>query len=129
MSDAVFHRLDRDLVVRRLGQHATGALAARPEVREVVLIGSLARGDWSARSDADLVVVVDRVRGPGRDRAPHYVPDHVGVPVDVFVYSCDEAADWSPRFRSEVSRGLVLYRRTASANAADAGSPVRPGHG
>jgi predicted nucleotidyltransferase len=112
MSEVVFHRLDRDLIVRRLRDYATQELAARREVCEVVLIGSLARGDWSARSDADVVVVVDRDDEPGPFRGPKYVPTRsVGVPVDALVYTPDEARTWSPRFRAEVERGLILYRR------------------
>jgi predicted nucleotidyltransferase len=112
MSEVVFHRLDRDLVVRRLRDYATQELAVRPEMREVVLIGSLARGDWSARSDADVVVLVDRDDERGPFRGPKYAPTRgVGVAVDVLVYTPDEARAWSPRFRAEVERGLVLYRR------------------
>lgn len=100
MSDAVFHRLDHDLVVRRLREYAVQELAARPEVREVILIGSLARGDWSAWSDADLVVLVDRAEEGGPFRGPAYAPARgIGVPVDVLVYTPAERAGWSPRFR------------------------------
>jgi predicted nucleotidyltransferase len=113
MSGVVFHRLDRDAVLRRLEEYARRELASRAEVREVVLIGSLARGDWSARSDADVVVVVDGSDRSWRDRLPDYAPrESVGVPVDVLVYTREEAAGWSPRFRAEVDRGIVLYRRS-----------------
>lgn len=110
MSEVVFHRLDRDAVVERLRAFATEELGARPEVREVVLIGSLARGDWSARSDADLVVIVDSAKEPGWDRAPAYTPHDVGVATDVLVYTVEEAVEWRPRFRAEVERGVTLYR-------------------
>ncbi len=112
MSGVVFHRLDRDLILERLRCYAQRELAGRPEVREVILIGSLARGDWSARSDADVVVVVDEAAEPGPFRGVAYVPsESVGVAVDVLVYTAEEAADWSARFRAEVERGVVLYRR------------------
>jgi predicted nucleotidyltransferase len=100
--------------MRRLREYATRELGSRPEVREAILIGSLARGDWSARSDADVVVVVDDSERPFRDRAPEYAPaSNPGVSVDVLVYTERERAGWRPRFRSEVERGAVLYRRTA----------------
>jgi hypothetical protein len=35
--------------------------------------------------------------------------------VDVLVYTSDEAAAWSPRFRGEVERGIVLYRRDGAS--------------
>ena len=115
MSKVVFHRLDRDLIVRRLEHYARGELARRPEVRDAILIGSLARGDWSARSDADVVVVVDEAREHGPFRGAEYAPsERIGVPVDVLVYTPEEAAAWSPRFRGEVEGGILLYRRAVS---------------
>jgi uncharacterized protein len=112
MSEVVFRRLDRDSIVQRLARYAGEELAPRPEVREVILIGSLARGDWSARSDADIVVIVDRAETPGPFRGPSYAPtSRIGVSTDVFVYTPDELAARSARFRAEVERGIVLYRR------------------
>ncbi len=112
MSDVIFHRLDRDLIVQHLRDYAQHELAPRPEVCEVILFGSLARGDWSARSDADVVVVVDTARERGPFRGPDYAPStSVGVPVDVLVYTPEESAAWSPRFRAEIERGVLLYRR------------------
>ena len=73
---------------------------------EVILFGSLARGDWSARSDADVVVVVDERKSD--DYAPR---TSVGTGVDVFVYTREETEAWSPRFRDEIELGLVLYQR------------------
>lgn len=53
--------------------------------------------DWFRQAELDLAA---------------YVPsESVGVAVDVLVYTTEEAADWSARFRAEVERGVVLYRR------------------
>ncbi len=116
MSDVGFRRLDHPAVMTRLREYADRVLAARPEVRAVVLIGSLARGDWSARSDADLVVLVDRASERPGLRGPDYAPTGpFPVSVDVFVYTAEEAQSWSSRFRAEVERGEVLYRRDEGA--------------
>ncbi len=112
MRGAVFHRLDHSSALRELRAWARKSLAARPEVREARLIGSLARGDWSARSDADVVVIVDEAEARGPFRGGAYAPAAgVRVPVDVLVYTPEETADWSPRFRAEFERGLRLYER------------------
>lgn len=121
MSDVVFHRLDRELIVQRLRDYAQRELALRPEVRKVVLIGSLARGDWSARSDADVVIVVDAATERGPFRGVEYTPSQsVGVAVDVLVYTPTEAAAWSQRFKIEVNRGIALYRREDLRSLKDA---------
>jgi predicted nucleotidyltransferase len=112
MSETVFHRLDHGRAMAGLRAWTDRELAPRPEVREVVLIGSLARGDWSARSDADVVVVVDRALEPGPFRSAEYAPrEPAGLPVDVLVYVPAETLEWRPRFRAEIERGIVLYRR------------------
>lgn len=112
MSEVVFRSLDHEAVMARLREHAERELGRRAEVREVVLIGSLARGDWSARSDADLVVLVDRAGERPGLRGPDYAPSgKFPVSVDAFVYTPEEADSWSPRFRAEVEHGQVLYRR------------------
>lgn len=112
MSEVIFRSLDYEAVMARLRDHAQRELARRPEVRQVVLIGSLARGDWSARSDADLVVVVDRAPERSGLRGPGYAPSgEFPVSVDAFVYTSQEADRWSPRFRAEVENGQILYRR------------------
>lgn len=96
----------------RLRAYVEEELAPRPEVERVVLIGSLARGDWSARSDADLVLLVDQSEARGPFRGAAYAPTTgLGVPVDVLVYTPEEARGWSPRFRAEIDRGVVLYAR------------------
>ncbi|MDQ3722776.1 MAG: nucleotidyltransferase domain-containing protein [Actinomycetota bacterium] len=99
-------------MLRELRRYAEEEIAARPEVRDAVLIGSLARGDWSARSDADLVLVVDDASEPGPFRGSEYRPRQpVGVDVDIFVYTAEEARHLRPRMRDEIERGLTLYTR------------------
>ncbi len=117
MPEAVFHRLDYPAVIAEVERYVSTELATRPEVRRVVLIGSLARGDWGARSDADLVVIVDAADRAGLDRSPDYGPrPRLGVSVDVFVYTRDEIDRWGPRFRGDVEAGRVLYERLDGTN-------------
>jgi predicted nucleotidyltransferase len=106
------HRLDRDAVVERLRAYARDQLGVRPEVRRVVLIGSLAGGTWSARSDADIVVLIDRSEVPYRHRSPAYAPERgVGAPVETRVYTIDEQESWGPRFQEAVEEGITLFER------------------
>ena len=65
----------------------TALVEAHPEIEEVHLFGSLARGDMTPRSDADLLVILREASDPPRDRIPRYLPDHTPVPVDVFPFT------------------------------------------
>lgn len=111
MSEVVFHRLDREAVLRALGAWAREELAAQPEVREVRLIGSLTRTDWSARSDADVVVLVEPGAPAGPREAPRYLPRRrFPVAVDVIVLPVDQGPA-SQRLRAEIAAGVPLLQR------------------
>ncbi len=78
------------------------AAAARP--RKIVLFGSYARGDAHAGSDLDLLVIEDEVA----DRAKEMVRLRrllrpLRVPVDLLVYSSEEAEQWGAQ------TGAALY--------------------
>jgi len=82
-------------------------------VREVWLFGSLARGDATPRSDADLLIVVDEDRRRPMDRVPEFLLllEGIGRPTDVLVLT---AAEWSARegtalHREVTRRGIRLY--------------------
>lgn len=81
--------IDRERVLEDLRRVAARARALHPEIRRVFLIGSLARGDWTAESDADLVVVVDREFSDVLERSRYQI--HVrAIPTDTLVYSQGE---------------------------------------
>jgi predicted nucleotidyltransferase len=52
--------LDYDEILRDLRQAVREAKAAHQEIVKVWLFGSLVQGDWTADSDADLIVVVGK---------------------------------------------------------------------
>jgi len=104
--------LDRTRAIAQIGATVAGLCARRPDVREVWLYGSLARGDATARSDADLLIVVDRDPRRPVDRIPEFLDllDGIERPCDVVVLTADE---WKAReggaFHREVTtRGLRL---------------------
>jgi predicted nucleotidyltransferase len=61
--------LDRNRMLEELRRAAGEARASRPEIVRVLLFGSLARGNYTADSDADLIVVVQREFGGVLERA------------------------------------------------------------
>ena len=89
--------------------------AERPEIVEIRLFGSLARGERNPFADADLLIVLDASDLPVRERIPLYKPARIPVPMDLTICTRDElarelAAD--NRFLERVLReSLVLYSR------------------
>ena len=92
---------------------------ARPE--QVLLFGSHARGNATADSDVDLLVVETEPFGPGRSRRAELrrirrALSRFRVPKDVLVYSRDEVDRWKAAANHVVGRafaeGRVLWPRT-----------------
>jgi predicted nucleotidyltransferase len=110
-ADLKVFKLDYELVLRKLKEYAERVLEKGALV--VFLIGSLARGDYTAFSDADVVIIV-------RDDYPKKLPDRISdfidpkLPVDVEprVYTLSEfskMAQNKERIIKEIEKyGIVL---------------------
>ena len=81
--------IDRDAVLEDLRRAAAQARAAHPEIQRVLLFGSLVRGNWTADSDADLIVVVDREFPDFLERSRYQIHCR-SMPTDTLVYSRTE---------------------------------------
>jgi predicted nucleotidyltransferase len=97
----------------------TGAIVDTVRPMQVVVFGSHARGDATADSDIDLLVVEAEPFGPGRSRRDELrkicrAVSRFRVPKDVLVYSRAEVERWttSPNhvIRRALREGRVLYR-------------------
>jgi predicted nucleotidyltransferase len=111
-------RVNREAVRQRLRDWAQ-SLAKDADVLSVVLFGSFARGDATAMSDADLLVVLRDSPLRFEDRIPHYRPERVGVCVDVFPYTLAEAQQslregWGV-VRVALAEGETLYAASGAA--------------
>jgi predicted nucleotidyltransferase len=89
--------------------------AARPEVLEIRLFGSLARGERNPWADADWLVILDDSDLPYRDRSPLYKP--LGSPVPMDITACTRAeverelAAGNRFLRRILGESVVLYTR------------------
>jgi len=82
--------LDLQTVIKELGVVARRMKARCPEIEEVLLFGSLARGEAVPGSDADLLVILSSASQPFLERIPRYLPVGLSLGVDVFPYTRDE---------------------------------------
>ena len=115
MSSVRVRYLDRDAVLVKLRELAAEIGAERPEVQEVRLFGSLARGERNPFADADLLIVLDASELPYRDRSPRYRPAGSPVPMDLTVCTraeLDREIAAGNRFiRRIVAESVALYAR------------------
>lgn len=103
--------------VRRDLQKAAQRLARNhPEIEEVWLFGSLARGDAVPGSDADLLILLDEGNSSFLERMARYQPDFCGVGVDVFAYTGAEVArmeaEGNTFVRTAQAEGFLLFQRS-----------------
>ncbi len=103
-----FFRLDYARIMAELREYAKKALAKR--VRAVILIGSLARGDYTAFSDADLLIVVDEDPRRPLDRLVDFMDPTLPVDLDLRVYTIRELLRMAEEGR-RLAREVVEYGR------------------
>jgi len=78
--------IDYDQVLADLRRAVAEAKAAHPEIARVFLFGSLVQGNWTADSDADLIVVVRRDFADIFERGSYHI-SAPSIPTDTVVYS------------------------------------------
>jgi len=88
MSEIKLFRLNYEAVIRDLKDYAErvverGALA-------VILVGSLARGDYTAFSDADIIIIVGESRERPMDRTIKYLEPKASIDIEPRVYTIKE---------------------------------------
>lgn len=86
-----FFKLDKQGVERNIRAYAR-QLAEDPLVLAVAVFGSLARGEATAMSDADVLILLRDSPRPFHERTPDFLRSGVGISLDVFPYTLAEAA-------------------------------------
>ena len=106
---------NREEALELAGDMARRIMSEDPAVLRVLLFGSFARGDYGARSDLDLLVVLGRCDKSYRERILDllcYAPDY---PTDIFPYTQNEIevrlADGDPFLRRALQEGILLMER------------------
>lgn len=104
--------LDRALALERLRAAASRLVGQRQDVRAVYLFGSLAQDRAVPGSDADVLVLLERSERRWLDRPLEFGPwfDEVGMPIELFCYTRDEA-ERTPLARTALDTGVVLAGR------------------
>jgi predicted nucleotidyltransferase len=117
LSSVVVRSIDPDGVRRAADVWATRLLDLRPEVEEIVVFGSFARGTFAPGSDLDVLIVLAESELPFRDRIPEYLPGSFPVGMDLLPFTRAElAASVSPGLIAEVRRSTWSYLRPGASS-------------
>jgi len=103
---------DHQRIKRELATLAEQAVQHEPKIRAIYLFGSRAVGNFSARSDADLLIIVQEDSNRPLDRIPHYLKlfQKAPVPVEVFPYTFAEIEN-NAFARRALQQGQLLSER------------------
>lgn len=85
-----FFKVDQKRIEQAL-QAYVRALTEHAEVLAIVLFGSLARGEATGMSDADILLILAHSTKPFHLRIPDYLLPGIRIPMDVFPYTVEEA--------------------------------------
>jgi predicted nucleotidyltransferase len=85
-----------------------------PEIEQVILFGSFARGDYFPGSDVDVLILLNTSNKPFLNRIVEFLPRSFPVDIDVFPYTLEEfhymANDPYSIVTRAVTEGKLLYR-------------------
>ena len=113
-------RVVEDPLNRETIQAITQLIVERFQPEQIILFGSVARGEEDEHSDLDLMVVLRPGEEPPRRGNPIHaaIADHFVLPVDLLIRSYEAFAKYRPNPNSMLSRMLedseVLYDRRAA---------------
>ena len=105
-ADVKLLKLNYSEVMRKLREYAERAVAKG--ARTVILIGSLARGDYTAYSDADVVIVSDNVPERPIDRLAEFIDPTLPIDLEPRVYTTREIIKMAEEGR-RVVKEIISY--------------------
>lgn len=101
--------LNKEDVISRLKEIARESLTVFPEIREIRLLGSLAKGEETGLSDADIFLLVDSgEKNPIERMKPYFnfFSERIGLAIDMIVATPDEIEN----FKELLKESIILSK-------------------
>jgi len=108
-------KLNYNKVMEKLKEYGEKAVAKG--ARTVVLVGSLARGDYTAFSDADILIIADNIPKRPIDRLKEFIDPTLPIDLDVRVYTSEE-------FLKMAEKGMRIVKEVVRYGIVIAGDPT-----
>ena len=109
-AEVKFFSLNYDQVLKELKNYAKKCIDKG--AKAVILIGSLARKDYTAFSDADIIIISDNVPSRPIDRIKEFIDPTLSIDIEPRVYTSEEvlimAKKKSRIIKEIVEHGILL---------------------
>ncbi len=97
-------KLDYEYIMRMLKEYAEKARARG--AKAIILIGSLARGNYTAFSDADVVIIVENISDDYMERIEKFMDPSFPIDLEPRVYTASEIL-YMAREKRRIIREIV----------------------
>ncbi|MBS7655639.1 nucleotidyltransferase domain-containing protein [Candidatus Bathyarchaeota archaeon] len=103
-AEVKFFKLNYEKVMKKLKEYSEKALAKG--VKAVILIGSLAKGDYTAFSDADILIIFDETPKNPIDRIKEFIDPSLPIEVEPRVYTTSEVLKMAKEKRRIIKEAI-----------------------
>lgn len=82
-----------------------------PEICRIYIFGSFIKGNFTPRSDLDILLVLSDSKYFFKDRITAYYPDNFPIPLDIFPFTIDEIKKMQNHpsiFKTAIETGLEV---------------------
>jgi len=108
-----FFKLNYQDILKKLKEYAEKWV--EKGAKAVILIGSLARGDYTAFSDADIVIISDKVPPRPIDRIKDYIDPKLPIDLEPRIYTTKEVIKMAKEKR-RIIKEIVGYGKLLAGN-------------
>jgi len=102
--------LDKEKILERLRDVSIEALNRFPEIKEVRVFGSVAKGEETGLSDVDIFILIENEQKDTLERMKPYFSffsDRLDIAIDMIVATKDEVDN----LKDILKESILLYRR------------------
>ncbi len=102
--------LEQDQLIKKIHQAARKIGKNDPNVKKIILFGSLAEKRGTPGSDADILIILKKEETPFIERMGEWLKRFsLNFPLEVFPYTENELHN--PIAQSALKNGIILYER------------------
>jgi predicted nucleotidyltransferase len=101
-----FFKLNYKEVMKKLKEYSEKAVAKG--VKAVILIGSLAKGDYTAFSDADILIIFDEASKNPIDRIKEFIDPSLPIEIEPRIYTTNELLKMAKEKR-KIIKEIIEY--------------------